>query len=188
MRCLLAAVLYTSVALGANAAPATDLRPLLTGEMRKLVPAVEPAPVPEVTMLDETGATVSLADYRGSVVLLNFWATWCAPCRVEMPALDRLQGMRGDEGFAVLTVATGRNSPAAIDRFFADAGITLLPRLTDPQQQMARAMGVLGLPVTILVDAEGREVARMTGEADWAGPEALAVIDALTGAAAGVTP
>ena len=79
----------------------------------------------------------------------------------------------------MLTVASGRNTEAAITRFFAEAGVSALPTLTDPQMALARSMGVLAMPVTVLIDAEGREVARMTGDADWSSPAALALIDAM---------
>ena len=118
-------------------------------------------------------------DKSDKPVIVDFWATWCAPCREEMPALDALQKARGGDRFAVLTVASGRNTEAAITRFFAEAGVSALPTLTDPQMALARSMGVLAMPVTVLIDAEGREVARMTGDADWSSPAALALIDAM---------
>lgn len=172
-------VLYTALALGANAAAAADLEPLKQGDMRKLVLTAPPAPAPEVAFQDVDGATKTLADWRGKVVLVNFWATWCAPCRAEMPALDRLQADLGGDGFAVITVATGRNAPAAIDKFFDEAGVTRLPKFRDERQALARAMGVVGLPVSVILDANGHEVARLIGEAAWDAPEAKAVIAAL---------
>jgi thiol-disulfide isomerase/thioredoxin len=179
MRQLALAALYLAAALGANPAGAGEIADtLLTGEMKKLVVA-DGGPVPDAVLLDETDTGQSLAKYRGKVVLLNFWATWCAPCREEMPHLDALQGEAGGEDFAVVAVATGRNPLPAIERFFAGNGITRLPILRDPGQELSAAMGVFGLPVTVLLDREGREVARMTGEADWSSPEALAVIAAL---------
>jgi thiol-disulfide isomerase/thioredoxin len=109
------------------------------------------------------------------VVVLNFWATWCAPCRAELPALDALAAEMAPD-VAVLAVATGRNPPAAIDRFRAEAGIVNLPLLLDPKAALAREMGVIGLPVTVLLDRDGNEVARLIGEADWSGAEARAVL------------
>ncbi|KGJ16323.1 TlpA disulfide reductase family protein [Paracoccus sanguinis] len=172
--------LYTSLLLAANAAAggAVDWQAARDAGLPKLVEST-PAPAPETTFTDLTGGTHTLADWKGKVVLLNFWATWCAPCREEMPALDALQKARGGDRFAVLTVASGRNTEAAITRFFAEAGVSALPTLTDPQMALARSMGVLAMPVTVLIDAEGREVARMTGDADWSSPAALALIDAM---------
>jgi thiol-disulfide isomerase/thioredoxin len=117
------------------------------------------------------------SDWRGKWVVLNFWATWCAPCRAEMPSLDRLQAAFPD--LAVLPVATGRNPPEAITRFYTEASITQLPILRDTTSGFARGMGVLGLPVTIIIDPSGNEVARLIGDAEWDSPAALSVIDAL---------
>ncbi len=184
-------MLYTALVIAANAATgwvtgaaAQDaaLDALRTGDMKKLS-LTAPAEVADAVLTDEAGAERRLSDWRGKYLLVSFWATWCAPCREEMPALDRLQTAMGGERFQVLTIATGRNAPAAIDRFFAEAGVTALPRLRDPKQEFARASGVIGLPATLLIDPEGREIGRMTGPADWAAPEALALIRAWTGAA-----
>jgi thiol-disulfide isomerase/thioredoxin len=176
-------VVYTALALGANAAAAEGAGAipdaLRTGEMQKLVPAAAPAELLDVTLIDETDAERSLGEYRGKVVLLNFWATWCAPCRVELPALQALQDEFGGDGFAVVTVATGRNPVQAIDRLFQDIGVTSLPRLRDPKQQLAGSMGIFGLPVTVILDREGRELGRLTGEADWVSPEAKALVAAV---------
>ena len=98
-----------------------------------------------------------------------------------MPSLDRLQRALGGEAFAVVTVASGRNPPPAIRRFFEEEGVTDLPVYLDPRQAMSRQMGVFGLPTTVLIDPEGREIGRLRGDADWAGAEALALIAALIG-------
>lgn len=172
-------VLYTALCLGANAAIAADLSALREGEMKKLVVYEAALATPDLPFIDETGASHSLAEYRGKVVVLNLWATWCAPCREEMPALSRLQAELGGERFQVVTLATGRNSQVKIAQFFEEVGATNLPRFQDEKQTIARAMGVIGLPVTVLIDAEGREVARLIGGAQWDGPEARKVIDAL---------
>ena len=179
MRHLWSAVLYTALLFGANAAGAEGpLDAFAVGEMEKMVLS-DPQPLTDVAVTDADGATVSLKDKAGKVLLVNLWATWCAPCRLEMPALEALQKAVGGDAFEVVTIATGRNAPEAIDRFFADAGVTALPRLRDPKQEFARAEGVLGLPVTLLVDRQGREIGRLTGGADWSGPEARALIDAV---------
>ncbi len=180
MKSLKSALLYTGLVLLANTAGADtpDLAALQEGDMRKLVIAADPAPAPDVAFTAADGSQATLADYAGKPVVLNFWATWCAPCRAEMPHLSALQDVMGDRA-AVLTVATGRNSPEAINRFFEEIGVTNLPKALDPQQQLARAFGVLGLPVTVVLDAQGREVARLQGDADWSSDSAIAIIDAL---------
>ena len=178
MRNLLLAVLYTALTLGANPAPATDLGPLQTGEMKKLILTEPPAALPEAILTDANDGEVPLSNWKGKWLVLNFWATWCAPCRREMPSLDRLQAAM--PGIAVLPVATGRNDPEAIARFYADAAITTLPTLRDPKSALSRQLGVFGLPVTLIVNPEGQEVARLIGGAEWDSPEAIALLTALT--------
>ncbi|RMD47432.1 MAG: TlpA family protein disulfide reductase [Alphaproteobacteria bacterium] len=184
------ALLYAALALGANLALAprlaagggpdpARLRALRRGDMRKLVVHDRPKPLPGTPIEDAAGRPVRLSDWRGKVVLVNFWATWCAPCREEMPHLDRLAAELGGPDFAVLTVATGRNPPAAIDAFFEEIGVRHLPKLRDPGMALARQIGVFALPVTLILDRDGREIARMTGDADWAGPDARALIEAI---------
>jgi thiol-disulfide isomerase/thioredoxin len=170
------AVLYLALAGGANAQGLDDL---LTGEMRGLVIHDEPQEASALPFLRVDGTEGSLADYAGRVVLLNFWATWCAPCREEMPSLQNLQDMKGGEDFTVVTLATGFNQPQAIRRFFEETGVTDLQQYRDINQQIAREMGVFGLPITVILDPEGREIARLRGDAHWDSPEAVAVIEAI---------
>ena len=172
-------VLYTALALGANVAAAADLSALKEGDMKKLILTEPPVPAPDTVFQDEAGGEKRLSDWQGKVILVNFWATWCAPCRAEMPALDRLQAELGSDRFEVVTIATGRNAPAAIDKFFAEAEVSLLPKFKDERQVLARSLGVVGLPVTVIFNAEGQEVARLIGEAEWDAPEAKAMINAL---------
>ena len=110
---------------------------------------------------------------------MNFWATWCAPCREEMPALDRLRAELGDEA-GVIAIATGRNRVEDIERFNEDVGVTM-PINLDPRGDLAAAHGAMGLPTTIVFDGEGREIARLTGAAEWdkAGPIIRALVEAL---------
>ena len=182
MRSLL---LYTALICGAIAAPAlaedvnpVDVKAAQAAGLTKLIDSF-PANLPDDTFTDLEQGEHRLEDYKGKALLVNFWATWCAPCREEMPSLDRLQAELGGEDFAVLTIAAGPNSPNAIRKFFEEEGIENLPTLTDPKMQLARSLGIVGLPVTLLIDAEGREVARMPGEADWASDAAIEVINQL---------
>ncbi len=110
-------------------------------------------------------------------MVLNFWATWCAPCRREMPSLERLQAAMPE--LAVVPVATGRNAVEGIRRFFDEAGVKTLPILRDPQSVLAHGMGVMGLPVTVILNPEGQEVARLIGDAEWDSDSAKAVLGAL---------
>ncbi len=180
-RKLRSAVLYTALALGANAAVADTaaLEALRDGDMKKLVFHAEPQDVSDVPFTDPDGGEHRLSDWQGKHVVLNFWATWCAPCRKEMPMLDALQAEFGGESFEVVTVAAGRNSVQGIRRFFDEVGVERLPILLDPQQELSREMGVFGLPITVILNSEGQEIARLRGEADWESESAKAIISAL---------
>ncbi|MFT7057774.1 MAG: thiol-disulfide isomerase/thioredoxin [Pseudorhodobacter sp.] len=147
--------------------------------MRKLVFHSAPKVIPEMALTDLEEGARSLSEWQGRWVVLNFWATWCAPCRHEMPGLDRLADDMSEAGLAVVTVATGRNPVPSIQRFFTEIEVKNLPGLRDPKSQLARSMGVLGLPVTMILNPEGQEVARLIGDAEWDSPEAKAVLTAL---------
>ena len=179
MRQFLSAVLYTALALGANPAFAADIAPLREGSMLKLAVHEAPTEVPQTEFTDRDGGAHSLAEWKGKVVLVNFWATWCAPCRKELPALDTLNRDLGGADFAVVTIAAGRNALPGITRLFDEVGVTSLPVYLDPKLQLSREMGVMGVPVSILLDREGREIARMSGDAEWDSASARAIIAAL---------
>ena len=174
-------VLYIALGMGANTALADGLEHLLQGDMRVMMLQDVPVELATVVFTDTDGVEMGLDAFAGQYVVLNFWATWCAPCRVEMPSLAALQEEMGSDDFAVVTVATGRNPMPAITRFLNEVGATSLQVVLDPSQDMARAMDVTGLPTTVLLDPEGREVGRLVGDADWAGEEALALLRAWSG-------
>jgi len=173
------APLYMALCLGANAVAADGVEDLLAGDMRAMVLHDQPQEVPEVSFTDVDGEELTLAAFEGRFVVLNFWATWCAPCREEMPSLNALQQELGGERFAVVTIASGRNPIPAITRFFEEEGVTDLPVYLDPRQTMSRQMGVLGLPITVLLNPDGQEIGRLRGDADWAGEDALSLLAAL---------
>lgn len=180
MRIVKSAVLYTALALVANVAIA-DPAALREGDMMKLMFHSSPMDASDTGFIREDGTDGSLADYQGKIVLVNFWATWCAPCREEMPSLSALQTELGGEDFEVVTIATGPNPAPAMTRFFDEIGVDNLPLHTDPRQGFARSMGVMGLPVTVILDRDGMEIARLQGDADWSSDSARAVIGALVG-------
>ncbi len=175
------AVLYTALGLGANAALADmdRIEALREGSMKKLTFS-EPTPVSDAVFTHADGGEFRLADFQGKYVLVNFWATWCAPCRKEMPMLSELQTEFGGDSFEVVTIATGRNELAGIKRFFGEIEIDNLPLYLDPKQSLARSMAVLGLPITVILDPDGNEIARMRGDAEWNSDSAKAIIMALT--------
>lgn len=175
------AALYIGLGASANAADIASLEALREGGMKKLVFHPEPVAVPETGFTDFDGAAMDLSQYEGKIVVLNFWATWCGPCKHEMPMLSALQSEMGGPDFDVVTLATGRNPAPAMQRFFASVEVDNLPLHRDPQQAIARAMGVLGLPTTVILNRQGQEVARMQGDADWSSDSAKAILRALIG-------
>ena len=188
MKKLVSALVYTALSLGAIAATPVALADLdaaaelREGDMKKLIFHSAPKPTSSAVfyLADDAGET-TLEEYRGKYVLLNFWATWCAPCRKEMPQLSELQSEFGGDTFEVLTIATGRNSPTGIKKFFDEIGVTNLPRHQDPKQGLASQMGIFGLPITVLIDPDGNEVARLRGDADWASDTAKAIVATVLG-------
>ncbi len=163
----------------AEPAQIAALNALKEGDMKKLGFHALLQPVAKADYHLFEGGKANLADHKGKIVLLNFWATWCAPCRKEMPMLAALQSELGGDDFEVITIATGRNEPAAMARFFKEIGVTNLPLHRDPQSAVAREMGVLGLPATVILNREGDEIARLLGDADWASDSAKAILKAL---------
>jgi thiol-disulfide isomerase/thioredoxin len=179
---LIAATLYTALSLGAIPATAMDLSAaaaLREGSLQKLGFHEEAKDVSTLPFTTAEGVEEVLSDYQGKLVLLNFWATWCAPCRKEMPALDQLSSTYGNQGLVVLPVATGHNPLPAIRSFYEKAEIQSLPLRMDGKGAMARDMGVLGLPVSILISPDGKEIARMTGDAEWFSPSAQNIVTEL---------
>ncbi len=182
MRKAIFGLVYTALLAGANPALSAgpDILGLRDGDMKKLIVHDSPESTSDAAfILADDAGTATLADWRGKYVLVNFWATWCAPCRKEMPQLNALQKEFGGDDFEVLTIATGRNSPEGITKFFQEAGIDSLPRHQDPKQALAGQMGIFGLPITVIIDPEGREIARLRGDAQWDSDSAKAIIKTL---------
>lgn len=183
-RTYLYAVLYLALALGANPAFADpldreSLMELRQGEMRKLAIHKTPHAIPTSEFTNMDGDTFTMADFTGKYVLLNFWATWCAPCRLEMPSLDALQHQLGSDDFQIVLMAVGRNSDMAIKSFFDEIDMKSLSTHLDPKQILSREKGVFGLPITVLIDPQGNEIARMRGDAEWDSADAIAFLSAM---------
>ena len=143
-------------------------------EFRPMMPRVD---MPELTFVDVKGKDRSLAEFRGKVVLLNLWATWCAPCVKEMPSLERLQAKLGSDRFMVLALSQDRGGLPLVQQFYAAQGLKGLDIYVDKTMASARAIKAMGLPTTLLIDAEGREIGRLVGAAEWDAPETIALIE-----------
>jgi len=126
-----------------------------------------PLKLPQLSFEDGAGHRRTLADFRGRHVLLNVWATWCVPCREEMPALARLQQKLGGPRFEVIALSVDSGGVEAVKRFFAEYRVDSLAVYTDRSLQVNSALRVVGVPTTVLVDREGREIARHVGPAQW---------------------
>jgi thiol-disulfide isomerase/thioredoxin len=137
----------------------------------------EPRQLPSFGFKDAMGRSLTLADFRGKVVLLNLWATWCPPCRKEMPTLDRLQARLGGPDFEVVALSVDQGGPAVVKAFFDQIDARALTLYIDESTEVLSALGILGVPATLLIDREGREVGRMSGPAEWDSPEMVRLIE-----------
>jgi len=181
---LFPALLYASISLGANPVASQtiseelriELMDMRVGQMRKLKILKEALDPVLVSFTDPAGVEHFLSDSDGKIRVVNFWATWCAPCREEMPALSELQTLLEGDDFLVMAIATGRNRLAGIDRFYTEENVTNLPILLDPRSTLGNQFGALGLPLTVILNREGQEIARLTGGADWVSDSALEII------------
>src|SRR5216683_5311276 len=133
-------------------------------------------PVPELHFVDGDEQAMTLANFRGRTVLLNIWATWCVPCRKEMPTLDRLQAKLGGPDFQVITLSIDRGGVPVVKQFYEELGLKSLGIYVDQSGQAASALGAVGIPLTLLVDREGREIGRKLGPAEWDSPEVIDII------------
>jgi thiol-disulfide isomerase/thioredoxin len=166
----------------AAASLAAEIAPLARGEVAAFLPAKNPNTLSDLAFSNDAGAPLTLADFRDRVVLVNLWATWCAPCRKEMPALDQLQAELGSDDFEVVAVSvdqTGEEKPRA---FLKEIGVSNLAFYADPTMKIfqdVRARGrAPGLPTTLLVDGKGCEIGALMGPAEWASEDAKALVRA----------
>ncbi|WP_395666601.1 thiol:disulfide interchange protein TlpA [Methylocella sp.] len=163
-------------------ARALALAPLAKGEMAALVVAPWPRPAPEISFKGADGAPLTLASFKGRTALVNFWATWCVPCRREMPALDRLQGEKGSDAFEVVAINLDTARLERPKAFLSEIGATRLAFYADHSAdalQTLKAAGFgLGLPTTLLIDRNGCGLASLPGAAEWDSVDAKAVVAA----------
>lgn len=152
-------------------------RPLFAADApQKFALHPAPKPVPEIQFQDSDGKNLTLVDFRGKVVLLNIWTTWCLPCRREMPTLDRLQAELGGPDFQVLALSIDRGGFEAIAKFYGEVGVKHLAMYLDSSTQAGSAVGAVGLPTTLLIDRDGREIGRLVGPAEWDSPDMVTFI------------
>ncbi len=161
---------------------AQKLTPLLRGEVAALTPAKSPIRVSDLKFRDAAGQDRTLADWRGRTVLLNLWATWCVPCRKEMPALDALQEKLGGKDFEVVAVNIDTRNLDKPKTWLNEVGVGKLAYYADPSakifQELKSAGRAFGMPTTLLVDKQGCEVATLAGPAEWASGDASALVQA----------
>ena len=174
-----------SAAIGpcsAAVAQAAKLAPLVKGEIAALTMATTPLKIPDLAFDDAQGARRTLADFRGKTVLLNLWATWCVPCRKEMPALNELQTKLGGPDFEVVAVNIDTRDGDKPKAFLADARLDALGYFTDKSARVfqdLKSIGrAVGMPTSVLLDGQGCEIATIAGPAEWDSADALALIDA----------
>jgi thiol-disulfide isomerase/thioredoxin len=166
---LLVAVVFSALAVRAFLFSAGPPPP-------KLTVSDPPRPLPEIVFDDGAGAARKLSDFRGKVVLLNVWATWCVPCRKEMPTLDRLQGQLGGPNFEVIALSIDHRGAEVVRKFYADVGIKNLAITVDAKAEAPFKLGTVGVPTTLLINREGMEIGRLIGTAEWGSPEIVAFL------------
>jgi thiol-disulfide isomerase/thioredoxin len=158
------------------------IAPLAHGEVAALTMASAPLRLPDLAFMDDGGQPKKLSDWRGRTVLVNLWATWCVPCRKEMPALDNLQGRLGSPDFQVVAINIDTRDPAKPKAFLKDASLTKLDYFTDSNakvfQDLKSVGRALGMPTSVLVDGQGCEIATIAGPAQWDSDDAVKLISA----------
>lgn len=161
---------------------AQKLESLTRGEVAAVNVAKAPLKVPNLAFADASGKPLTLADWRGKTVLLNLWATWCVPCRQEMPTLDALEGKLGGPNFQVVALNIDTRDPEKAKTFLKDIGVSHLSYYADGSaksfQDLKSVGRAFGMPTTLLVDPNGCEIGTIAGPADWASPDALKLIQA----------
>lgn len=163
----------------AAAKTAEAVKDLARGEVAAMNISKAPEKLPDYAFNDPDGKPVTLAAFRGKTVLLNVWATWCVPCRAEMPELDKLQAELGSDKFQVVTVNIDTSRPERPKKFFEDAGVKALTLYADPKAnifyELKQGGKALGLPVTLLLDPQGCQIGLMNGPAAWHSADARAL-------------
>tara|TARA_Y100001960_G_C14591845_1_gene786108 strand:- start:193 stop:813 length:621 start_codon:yes stop_codon:yes gene_type:complete len=160
-----------------NSVDMKNIVPLLTGSMKNFIPTRSVVPTLKLKVLDKRDQWVSLENYRGKILLVNFWATWCAPCIREMASLDKLQVKRGGNDFTVIAISQDLMEWKAVLPFLKKSQLKNILTFVDRKTQLARYLKVTGLPTTILFSKKGKELGRLKGTAEWDSSQAIKLID-----------
>ena len=173
-----AVLIFLLVAPGVGSAAEGDAGAPDRVKLGEFVPAFQPFPAPAISLADPSGSTADLSDFRGKLVLVNLWATWCEPCLREMPSLERLQSRLGDR-IAVIAVSEDRGGSKVVEPFIAKLGLQSVKTYVDPKSAVGHAFEVRGLPTSFLIDRDGRVLGRVEGGAEWDSSKMLGVIEPL---------
>jgi thiol-disulfide isomerase/thioredoxin len=149
-------------------------------KLGEFVPAAAPEPAPAVSFADSDGNPVGLSDFSGKLVLVNLWATWCAPCLREMPSLERMHSRLG-EGIVIVAISEDRGGSKIVEPFIAKLGLKSVKIYLDPKSAVGQAFHVEGLPTSLVIDREGRLLGRVEGAAEWDSPKILAILQGFLG-------
>ena len=158
--------LFFSISAIAESKYEEKTKEIIKGELRKFIFSEDIKTLPKLVVLDSDESVVEFG-YKKDISVINFWATWCAPCKKEMPSLNNLAENMKHDDVRIITVASGRNSKEAIDAFFTDNNLGNLNKFRDPRGKMAMIYGVTALPTTVVIDPTGREIGRIIGDIDW---------------------
>ena len=158
--------LFFSISAIAESKYAEKTKDLIRGELRKFIFSESMEVLPKPLILDANGDMVEIG-YKEDILIINFWATWCAPCKKEMPSLNSLAQNMKYEDIQIITIASGRNSKEAIDGFFDENNLVNLKKYRDPRGRIAVKYGVTALPTTVVINPTGLEIGRIIGDIDW---------------------
>ena len=158
--------LFFSISAIAESKYAEKTKDIIRGELRKFIFSESMEVLPNPLILDANGNIVEIG-YKEDILIINFWATWCAPCKKEMPSLNGLAQNMKYEDIRIITIASGRNSKESIDAFFDDNNLINLTKYRDPRGRIAVKYGVTALPTTVVINPTGIEIGRIIGDIDW---------------------
>lgn len=156
----------------------TSLAAYSKGHMTTFVAAKEPKDLPPITFVDGDGKEMSIQDWRGKVVLLNLWATWCGPCRKEMPTLDKMKGELAGDDFDLVALSIDRTGLEKPRKFLKETGVEHLELYNNSSGKLASSLKAFGMPTTLLLNRKGQEIGRLVGPAEWDAPEAYELVKA----------